>query len=578
MNNKSALYRYIPFLDWIRSYSGDDLRGDANAGLTVGIMLIPQGMAYAVLAGLPPVYGLYASIVPLIIYALLGTSRHLAVGPVALISLLVLAGISDFAEAGTERFIQLAILTALGVGVVQLLMGLLRMGFMVNFLSHPILAGFTSAAALIIAASQIRNLLGVPLPRSNQLLEIGLALFNQIGDIHLFTTIIGIGSIVAIILIRRWKSTLPASLIVVIITILITYLFDLHNRGLTVVGDIPRGLPSFSLVGFEITDLQMLLPTILVISLISYIESVAVAKAIANKRGYRIDPNQELVALGSANLGGAFFQAYPTAGGFSRTAVNDQANARTGIASVISAGVIALTVLFLTPLFYYLPNAVLAAIIIVAVFGLFDNEEIVHLWKTDRRDLFMLMITFFATLFIGIEEGIAVGVIISLIMVIYSSTQPHSAELGQLGSSSNFRNINRYPEARIEEDVLIFRFDSSLYFANVEHFRDSLQALIEKKGATLKVIILDASAINSIDSTGIHMLKKLVKDLNEREISLYIASAIGPVRDKLKTAGIIELMGQENFFFDFINALAYHHGDFDRKNESPPYSPLQTNR
>ncbi len=576
VNKNDTTSKYIPILSWLKSYSAKQFKGDLNAGITVGIMLIPQGMAYAVLAGLPPIYGLYASIVPLLLYAVFGTSRQLAVGPVAIVSLLVVAGVGEIAEVGSDRFIQLVIMTAFGVGIFQLLMGLFRMGFLVNFLSHPVLSGFTSAAALIIGASQLENLLGIELPRTNHVHEIIQAAMNKAAGIDPGTAAIGIGSVILIIFIRRWSRTFPSALIVVILGTLITAVFGLDQKGVAIVGEIPEGLPSFEVFSLNLKAFQQLLPTILVISLVGYMESIAVAKAIANKHDYKVDPNQELIGLGIANIGGAFFQSYPTTGGFSRTAVNNQAGAQTGMASIISAVIIALSVILLMPLFYYLPMAVLAAIIIVAVAGLFDIGAIKDLWKTDRRDLTMLAVTFFATLILGIEEGIGVGVVMSLIMVIYSSTKPHGTELGRLGNTKNFRNVSRYPEAKTDEEILIYRFDSQLYFANVTHFRDELDRLIKSRDDQLQLLVLDASAINNIDSTGIHAMEELIKDLNEKDVRLFIAGAIGPVRDKLKTSGIVTLMGDNNFFFDVNDALSAFHEEKEGA-EDKPYSPLQTN-
>lgn len=574
MKSKSSITKFIPILDWIKSYDSEDAKGDLNAGITVGIMLIPQGMAYAMLAGLPPIYGLYASIVPLILYAIFGTSRQLAVGPVAMVSLLVLAGVGEIAEVGSDRFIQLAIMTAMGVGLFQFFMGVFRMGFLVNFLSHPVLSGFTSAAALIIGGSQVKSLLGIDIPRTNYVHEIVINTFNKISEIEPFTALIGIGSIAIIILLRKWKRTFPSALVVVGVGTLVTYFFGLNEMGVAIVGQVPEGLPSFQMTSFNWTDLEAIFPTVLVISLVGYMESIAVAKAIANKHGYKVDPNQELIGLGAANIGGALFQAYPTTGGFSRTAVNDQAGSRTGMASIISALIIALTVLFLTPLFYYLPNAVLGAIIIVAVAGLFDSYEMKHLWKTDKKDFAMLLATFIATLALGIEEGIAIGVILSLIMVIYNSTKPHSTELGRLGETKNFRNINRYKEAKTEEEILVYRFDSELYFANVEHFRSAIDSLIDEKGDKLELVVLDASAINSVDSTGVHALEELIKDLAEKNIELYFAGAIGPVRDKLKISGITDGLSITNFYFDVSDAIeAFKRGH----QKDHAYSPIQTN-
>lgn len=551
-------------------------RGDLNAGITVAIMLIPQGMAYAVLAGMPPVYGLYASIIPIVLYALFGTSRQLAVGPVAMISLLVLAGISEFAEPGSERFIQLAILTALGVGVVQVLMGLFRMGFLVNFLSHPVLSGFTSAAAVIIASSQIRNLFGIEMPRTSNVFETLFEAGRNIATVEPFTAAIGITSVLAIVFIKKWKKTFPTALLVVAAGTIATAVWELNSHGVNIVGEIPKGLPSFDASFFDFSDGGMLVPLILVIALVSYMESIAVAKAIANKRGYKIDANKELIGLGMANLGGSFFQSFPTTGGLSRTAVNDQAGSTSTVASLISAALIAITVLYLTPLFYYLPGAVLAAIIIVAVFGLFDAAEMKHLWRTDKRDFAMLMITFAATLGLGIEEGIAIGVIMSLGMVIYRSTRPHVAELGRLGKTSKFKNIERYPDAVIHPDVLIFRFDAPLYFANASFFREELDARINKRRDELKLVILDAASMSGIDSTGTEAMEKLVKEMHGIGVEIYIASATGPVRDSMRNSGMMEHLGEDHFFFDVADALRCWDGQ-DADEALEMYSPCQTN-
>jgi SulP family sulfate permease len=465
------------------------------------------------------------------------------------------AGVGEFAEVGSARFIQLAILTALGVGVVQFLMGIFRMGFLVNFLSHPVLSGFTSAAALIIGASQFPNLLGLDIPRTKNVFLMVWNVLQNVSAIGLFTAIIGIGSIVAILLMKKWKKTFPSALVVVALGTVATWLFSLNQAGVAVVGDIPKGLPAFSLEFLHLGDFQMLIPIILVIALVSYMESIAVAKAVATKRNYKVDPNQELVALGSANIFGSLFQAFPTTGGFSRTAVNDQSGSNTTISSVISAGIIALTVLFLTPLFYYLPKAVLAAIIMVAVAGLFDLKEMKSLWQTDRKDLVMLLVTFIATLLLGIEEGIAIGVVLSLAMVIYSSTRPHTAELGRLGDSRNYRNTERYRDAETDPSTLVYRFDASIYFANVEHLNEDLGKRMERHGETLKTVVFDASSVNSIDSTGAHALHELIDTLREKGIEFRMAGLIGPVRDRMRKSGLMRFIGEENVFFDVSEAM-----------------------
>ncbi len=574
MQTSTSLTRWIPILSWLPSYKSNFLKGDLTAGITVAVMLIPQGMAYAVLAGLPPVYGLYASTIPLILYSIFGTSRELAVGPVAMVSLIVFAGIGAIAEPGSDRFIQLALLATLGVGVVQLMMGAFRMGFLVNFLSHPVLSGFTSAAAIIIGASQIKSLLGLDMPGSMPVLETLYTAVIQLGTLNIPTALIGIGSVVTIIAIRSWKKAFPSALVVVIIGTAIVSILGLETLGVAIVGTVPVGFPSLTVPAFSMDDLTQIIPVVLVISLVGYMESIAIAKAIANKKQYKVDSNQELIGLGAANIGGAFFQSFPVTGGLSRTAVNNQAGAETPLAAIISAILVALTVAFLTPLFYFLPKSVLAAIIIVAVSTLFDVNAMKHLWHTDRRDLALLLITFAATLFLGIEDGIALGVIMSLVIVIYNTTKPHTAELGRLGNSDNYRNLDRYQEAKTDPDLVIFRFDSPLYFASSNAFLDQSTALIKLRDPKPACFILDASSINFLDSTGIHALEELIKQLHSQNIKLAVAGAIGPVRDMLKQSGIMDNIGSEKFFFDVAEAVAHR----DRKHvEADTHNAAQSN-
>lgn len=568
---------YIPILSWLPNYDRNNLHGDMSAGLTVGVMLIPQGMAYAMLAGLPPIYGLYASLVPLFLYAIFGTSRQLAVGPVAMVALMVAAGVSSLADPGTDEYITLAILLAFMIGVIQFSMGVLRMGFLVNFLSHPVITGFTSAAAIIIGFSQLQHLLGISLPRTNQIHEIVYHAIRNIGNINIPTFLLGVTGIAVIMYLKKWKKTFPAQLIAVVIGILTVWLLGLYDKGVRIIGDVPDGLPSFAVPVIDIDTMKSLLPIALAISLVSFMESIAVAKAMVQRhRDYKLDSNQELIGLGAANIGGAFFQSFPVTGGFSRTAVNDQAGAKTGLTSIISASLIGITLLFLTPLFTYLPNAILAAVILVAVFGLIDIKEMRFLWNTKREDFAMLAITFLATLFIGIEEGIATGVVISLVMVVYRSTKPHVAVLGKLPGTNTYRNIKRFPQAEERDDVLIIRFDSQLYFANVEYFKETLRKLEEEKDAPLKLVIIDAASITSIDASGIHALKEIIDVYKKHGITLYLTGVIGPVRDALSRAGIIQYLGEEHFFLDVSEAMEC---GIDRKKRKPlkDYT-LQTNR
>lgn len=560
-----TIRKFVPILQWLPDYSKEDLKGDLPAGLTVGVMLIPQGMAYAMLAGLPPVYGLYAATLPLLLYAIFGTSRQLAVGPVAMVSLLVATGVGALADPGSTAFVQYAILLAFMVGLIQFLMGVFRLGFLVNFLSHPVISGFTSAAALIIGLSQLKHLLGFDIPRSHLIHEIIGNAIAHISEVHPATLILGLGGMLVIMGIRKFNKTIPGSLVAVIAGILIVAVFSLDDKGLKIVQDIPVGFPKLSTSLFEINDIQALLPVALTIALIGFVESIAVAKAMqARHKGYEVDSNQELIGLGLANIGGSFFQSFPVTGGFSRTAVNDQAGARTGMASVISALLIILTLLFLTPLFYYLPKAILASVILVAVFGLIDVKEAGYLWKTDRRDFVMLLATFIATLTLGIEQGIAIGILLSLAFVVYKSTYPHIAQLGRLPGTNEYRNIVRFQEATESEDILIIRFDAQMFFANTAYFKEKLQKMEAAKGEKLKAVILVGTAINSLDSSAVHTLEDIVEDYKARNIAFMVTGVTGPVRDIMCRCGLMERIGEQNFYMRIHEAV----DAFDKMNSS----------
>ncbi|MFT5167343.1 MAG: SulP family sulfate permease [Saprospiraceae bacterium] len=566
---------YVPIISWLPSYKKQDFRGDLIAGLTVGVMLIPQGMAYAMLAGLPPIYGLYAAIVPLILYAIFGTSRQLAVGPVAMVSLLILAGVGTIATSGSEEYIALAIILAFLVGAIQLAMGVFRLGFLVNFLSHPVIAGFTSAAALIIGFSQLKHLMGIDIPRSNYIHEIIANAASKIVLINLPTFLVGATAIAILVLVKKTKLPVPGPLLVVIGSILAVWGLGLYTQGVKIVGVVPEGLPSFSMPAFDWESIKKLFPIALTIAFIGFMESIAVAKAIQSKhKNYKIVPNQELIALGMANIGGSFFQAFPTTGGFSRTAVNDQSGAKTGLASIISAFLIALTLLFLTPLFYYLPKAILASVIMVAVFGLINFKEAKHLWHTDRGDFLMMLVTFIATLFLGIEEGILIGVVLSLGLIIFRTTQPHVAVLGKIPGKPHYKNIDRFKNLEVRKEVLILRFDARLYFANANYFKEIFEKEIENKGEALEVVIFDADSMNGIDSSGVSALEEVINDCTQRNLRFFMVGIKGPVRDILHRSGLVEKIGKDHVFFRIQNAV-----DFIDQKQASSYKDyaLQTN-
>ncbi|MDH5369808.1 MAG: solute carrier family 26 protein [Gammaproteobacteria bacterium] len=552
---QSWLYKFIPALSWMSNYKKENLKGDLTAGLTVGVMLVPQGMAYAMLAGLPPIIGLYASVVPVLIYALLGTSNQLAVGPVAIVSLMTAAGVGTLANGSVEAYIVYAVLLSLMVGGMQLFMGLGRFGFLVNFLSHPVISGFTSAAALIIGLSQLKHLLGVDISRSHHIHEILYNAWLQISDVHLATLIIGIASIVTLLFVKKIKPMFPGALLVVVLSTLAVWAMGLDQSGVKIVGDVPAGLSSFSFPTWNLEAMSALLPTALAISMVGFMESISVAKAFARRNRYDVNPNQELIALGAANIASSFFKGYPVTGGFSRTAVNDQAGANTPLASIITAILIAIVLLFLTPLFYYLPKAVLAAIIMTAVFGLVDIKEIKHLNQVKRSDLTMLLITFFATLTLGIEMGILTGVAVSLLWFVVKTTRPHVAVLGQIPGTDTFKNIDRVPDLKVEDDVLVLRVDAQFYFGNASFLKDLVKSHVTNAKTKLKAIVIEAASINQLDASADAVLHELHEELAAANIKLYFANVKGPVMDVMQRSGFDKKLGIDHFFLDLMDAV-----------------------
>jgi sulfate permease, SulP family len=566
------LRRWLPFTGWLLNYRRRDLAGDLMAGVIVTIMLVPQSMAYAMLAGLPPQVGLYASIVPLVIYGLLGTSRALAVGPVAIVSLLVAAGVGQFAPQSSAEYIALALTLALLVGVIQLGMGLLRVGFLVNFLSHPVLSGFTSAAALVIGFSQLRHVLGIDIPRSDQLHETLRYAVEHFSGANPVTLGIAVLSLILLVYFKTGlaahlrRAGLPAALVmtiskggplvVVLLSTLATGLLRLDERaGVAIVGAVPAGLPPLGIPVIDLERIAMLLPIALTISLIGFMESISVAKSLASKRRQKIDANQELVALGAANVGAAFTGGYPVTGGISRSLVNFSAGANTGLASILTAGMIALTVLLLTPLFYYLPGVVLAVIIIVAVANLIDVSAFVHAWRYNRSDAASLLATFLAVLALGIETGILVGVAASLGLYLWRTSQPHIAIVGRVEDSEHFRNVLRH-RVRTHPKILVLRVDESLYFPNAQYLENFLLNAVADRPEVDHVVLV-CSAINYIDSSALETLESLMRELAEAGVRLHLAEIKGPVMDRLIKIGFVSKIGRDRVYLSTHEAVQH---------------------
>ncbi len=551
--------KLIPILEWLPNYKISSLRGDCIAGITVAIILIPQGIAYALIAGLPPIYGLYCALVPQLVYAVFGSSRQVAIGPVAMDSLIVATGVSTLALTGSDSYISIAILLAFMVGGIQFLLGVFRLGFIVNFLSKPVITGFTSAVALTIGINQFRNLFGVNIVQSDQIQYVLESIWYNIVDFNAHTTVIGLVSIITIILLRKINKKIPSALIVVVFGIFVMHYFGNEFNDVSIIENIPSGLPTFSFPELDISQIRELLPIALTLVMVGYLETISIGKSLESKQDeYKIRPNQELIALGLSNLIGSWFKAYPSTSSFSRSAINQESGATTGMASLISVMMVVITLLFLTPLFYYLPNTVLAAIIIVAVFGLINVKETLFLWKANNLDFWLLVATFFSTLLFGIEYGIIIGVGLSLIVLIFRTSRPYVVELGKVPDSDFYRNKDRFSEVLIDKEILVFRFDSQLFYANASYFIEILDMMVEKKGAHLKLIVLDAESINRVDSTGVEMLKERIRFYQKKDILFYFAGVKGPVRDHLFRGKILDLITLDHFYMRVNGAVNYY--------------------
>lgn len=539
--------RVFPFLQWIPELRDKRvLRADVLAGVTVALVLVPQSMAYAQLAGLDPFYGLYASFLPGIMAALFGSSRQLATGPVAVVSLMTAATLESMVSDATS-YISYAILLSFLIGVFQLMLGLFRLGVLVNFLSHPVVVGFTNAAAIIIATSQLGKLFGVNVPRSDYHLEtVWNTLAAAASDTHFYTLTIGILSLGIMLGVRKYYPRLPNVMIAVVVVTLIAWAFDFEAAGGAVVGSIPQGLPLPRIPDFDLSVMLQLFSSAVIISLIGFMEAISVAKAIAARTRQRLDPNQELIGQGLANLTGSFFQSYPVSGSFSRSAVNQVAGAVTGFSAVVTGLIVAISLLFLTPLLYHLPQATLAAVIIMAVFNLFKVAPVIYAWRVQRHDGIVAVIAFSLTLLLApeLEWGILAGLILSLGMFLYRSMKPRVAVLSRHFDGS-LRDADMY-NLQTCDSISVIRFDGVLYFANTGYFEAMVLERAAKK-PYLKYVIIDAEGINEIDSTGEEMLHMLAKRLKSVGVQLIFARVKKQVLDILERTGFVQQIGEEHF-------------------------------
>ena len=521
-----------------------------QAGTTTAILLIPQSMAYALVAGVPPVYGLYASLLPLVVYALLGRSREMALGPGALDTLLIGVTIGSLSMASNPNAATVAAIIAFQVAIIQIVLGLLRGGFLINFLSKPVISGFTSAAALTIAISQVKHLLGMDIDRSSRFYEEFWQLVTHVEEIHLMTAMIGIGSLCFIAMAKRIKKSFPNALAVVILAAIVGAILKVDQNQVSVLGAIPQGLPQFGFVWVTQELFVTLLPSSVAIAAVGYLTTISIARTFADRNRYDIAPNRELIALGASNFVASFSQGFPVSASFSRSAVHAEAGSTSPYSLVVVAAWIFLTLVFLTEYLYYLPTATLAAIIILAVLGLIDFTLVRHLRKTKQSDMWLLLLTFFSTLIVGIVEGILIGVVFSLGLFLYLTTRPHTAILGRVGNTADFRNLKNYPEATTYAGVIIIRIDAQFYFGNVSFLKTLLKKLEMESPSPLKTIIIEACSIAQLDSSADSVLHDIADDFKERNIELKFASVKIPVLESYESIWIVRQNRREKFFHE----------------------------
>lgn len=549
----SRLRHHVPILDWGRAYDRGALADDLVAAIVVTIMLIPQSLAYALLAGLPAETGIYASIVPIILYAIFGTSRALAVGPVAVVSLMTAAAIGEIAEPGSDQYVAAALTLAFLSGGFLLLLGVFRLGFLANFLSHPVIAGFISASAILIAASQVKHVLGID-ASGQTLFELAHSVVLHLGDTNGFTLSIGASGIVFLFWVRKGLKQLlrrigfsrrladitakTGPVVAVAASTAIVWVFDLAEHGVATVGAVPQSLPPLTAPSFSADLWAELATAAVLISVIGFVESVSVAQTLAAKRRQRIDPNQELIGLGAANVGAAFSGGYPVTGGFARSVVNFDAGARTQAAGVYTALGLALAALFLTPLVFYLPKATLAATIIVAVVSLVDFSVLRRSWVYSKADFIAVCTTFAITLILGIELGVTAGVLISILIHLYRTSRPHMAVVGRVPGTEHYRNVLRH-DVVTDDRVLTVRVDESLYFANARHLEDQIYDLVAQR-PDLAHVVLMCPAVNAIDLSALESLEAINERLGALGVVFHLSEVKGPVMDRLKRSDFLK--------------------------------------
>ena len=551
--------RFMPYFSWLGELRNrDTLKADLIAGITVALVLVPQSMAYAQLAGLPAYFGLYASFLPPMVAAVFGSSRQLATGPVAMVSLMTATALEPIAASGAEGFIMYALTLAIMVGVFQMLLGLLKLGVLVDLLSHPVVVGFTNAGAIIIATSQLNKIFGVSKVAGEHHYETVYYTMATVGEfIHWPTFWMGVTAISIMLAVRRFAPKLPGVLIAVVVTTLVAWMTDFNLAGGKVVGEIPAGLPSVTLPSFDFEIMSQLLLSAVLIALVGFMEAIAVAKAMAARTRQRLDANQELVGQGMSNIVSGMFSGYPVSGSFSRSAVNIDSGAVTGFSSVVTGLVVGIALLFLTPLLYHLPQATLAAVIILAVVNLVKVDPIIHAWRAEPHDAVVAVVTMLLTLYIAphLEIGILVGVVLSIMLFVVRSMRPRVAELSRY-QGGTMRDITVFKDLEVSDKIALVRFDGSLYFANAGYFEDKILEVVASR-PELKFIIVDAEGVNQIDSTGEEVLRQLSERLRANGIQIVVARMKRQFMQAIRRSGLLDVIGEQHFFARITYALDY---------------------
>jgi high affinity sulfate transporter 1 len=545
--NSNFLHRYVPITAWLPKYQSAWLRTDLIAGLAVWAMTIPQALAYSGIAGVPAQYGLYTVPLAMIAYAILGTSRTLSMGPESALAIMSAAAVGALAVQGSEEYLTLTIAMAFVIGILFIIFGLLRMGWVANFMANPVLKGFLAGIALVVIAGESSKLIGVSGTDGNFFQDVW-AIIEQLPDAHLATTVVGLSSLVLLFALKRFAPKLPAAFIVVILAILASSIFDLYAAGVAIVGEVEAGIFPLGLPDVTLEALIRLVPGALGIVLVGYAQSYGMAKEAANTTGEELDPNQEMVAYGVSNAASGFSSGFVTGGSLSRTSLTLLNGGRTQVPALLNAGLVILTLLFLMPFFENLPSATLAAVVIVAISALFVPSYFTRLFRVSRPEFWYAAITLLGVLFFGIMEGVLLGVAVSMLVLIRRVTRPGTAVIGRMPDEETYRNVTRYPEAETVPGLLIYRFDSALFFSSAEYFQTEVLRHVAAAEEPVQRVLVDGETLNDIDTTGVDQLIKLHGDLERDGVELTFAEVRDPVRDMMRVAGAEEAIGAENFY------------------------------